>query len=164
MKPFTMTLFAMVMLAACQQSPRQYFTSSPEIDLVRKGNAAYLAGDWETFRSCYGDTARIWDNSWDPTKGITPDQYIESMKASLANLSSYSIGDDAIYEMVVTDNGQHWVRNWFEWKGVTKTGMEVTAPVNVSFLVENGKVQWQVDIYNALPLYLASQTDTTTNK
>ncbi len=142
---------------ACQ--PRQYFTDCPEIDLVKKGNAAYVAGDWETLKSCYGDTARIWDNSLDMAKSITADQYIESMKASLADFSSYSIGEDAVYEMVVTDDGQHWVHNWFEWKGVTRNGKEVVTPVNVSFRVEGGKVQWQIDIYNALPLYLASRAD-----
>jgi hypothetical protein len=154
-----MALGAAVLLAACQQTPKQYFTSSPEIDLVKKGNAAYLAGDWETLRSCYGDTARIWDNTMDMTKSISADQYIGSMKASLAELASYTISDNAVYEMVVTDDGQHWVHNWFEWKGVTKSGREIVSPVNISFRVEGGKVQWQLDIYNALPMHLAAEAD-----
>jgi hypothetical protein len=164
MKTILAPALACVLVIACQAPPRQYFTSCPEIDLVKKGHAAYLSGDWETFKSFYADTARIWDNTMDMTKGIGADQYIEGMKAGLADFAEYKMGENPVYEMVVTDDGQHWVHNWFEWRGVSKAGKEAVSPVNISFRVEGGKVQWQLNIYNSLPGYLAVMPSDSTQK
>lgn len=140
-------------MAACQK--KQYFTSSPEIDMVKKGNEAYFKGDWETLRSNYANDAIIYDNHWDSTKTLTPDQIIEQFKKGLANFTEYRMGDN-VNEMIVTDTGEKWVHSWFIWIGKTKEGKEASTPVNVSFLVKDNKIAMQVNIFNALPGYLAS--------
>jgi hypothetical protein len=43
MKKIMISVLAVLTLAACQK--KQWFASCPEIDLVKKGNAAYFSGD-----------------------------------------------------------------------------------------------------------------------
>ena len=157
---FTLTL---LILAACQK--KQYFSSSPEIDQIKKGNEAYFKGDWATLRSLYADTAQIWVNTWhENSKGQTPDEYIEGLKGGLANMSNYKEGNPTIYEMVVTDDGTKWVHCWMHWTGSTKGGKEVKSVVHATFSIKDNKVIYQGNIYDSLPGYLAMQPDSTQNK
>jgi hypothetical protein len=151
-------LFFMVagMLAACQQEkPGQYFASSPEIDLVKKANADYVAGNWDVMKSAYADTAKVYDNVWDRSQQVTADDFLKSLKGRAEKYSEYKISDDAIYEMIVTDKGEKWVHNWFLWTGKHKNGKEVEIPIHISFLVVDNKIAFQVNMYNVLPAYLA---------
>lgn len=141
-----------VVISACQK--KQYYTASSEIDLVKKGNEAYLKADWETLKSLYADTAKILVNKW-MGEEISVDQFIEMEKAEVGTLSEYKIGDDAIYEMVELDNGVRWVHTWLLWSGKYKNGKEVRTPVHISTQVLNGKAVWQGFIVDTLPGYLA---------
>lgn len=151
------TLFLLTgIFFSCQQ--QQYFDTSPEIDLIKKCDETYLKGDWTALRSFYHDTATIYVNTWDRNK-LTPDQAIELFKGNVAEYREYSLAKDGIYEMVVTPNGEHWVHNWTEWKGVHKNGKEVRSVVNISWRVENNKVVFAGFIFDTLPGYMAAQTD-----
>lgn len=86
-----------------QPAPKQYFETSPEIDLVKKGNQAYLDKDWTTLRSLYADTAKIADNTWGEDKYITPDQFIQRISQGADNLTDIKLSSDAIFNMIVTD-------------------------------------------------------------
>jgi hypothetical protein len=155
MKKLFVFALGLLALAACQE--KQYFKESPEIDLVKKGIAAYFSGDWDTFRAGYADTAKIAVNVWDEDKWVGPDAYIEGLKSNLTNYAEYNIGENPVYEMIVTDEGDKWVHAWFLHSGKTNGGKDVTTPVNVSFFVKDNKIAMQIDIFNALPGYLARQ-------
>jgi hypothetical protein len=157
MKKLVLILASALLLMACQPKPQQYFTSSPEIDMVKKANAAYVANDWKTMRAIYSDNARIYDNTWDSLKAITPDAFITALQTSLENYSEHSLGDDAVYEMIVTDEGEKWVHNWFLWKGKHNNGKTVEMPIHLSFRIVDSKVAFQVNMYNVLPAFLAGQ-------
>jgi hypothetical protein len=158
MKRITLFIAAAALLAACQQAPKQYFEASPEIDMAKKATAAYVAADWETMRSLFADTAKIADNVWNPADFVTVDQWIERFKTDRANnFPEVSIGDDAVYNMVVTDKGEKYVLCWLNWSGKTKDGKAATAPVHLFFQVAGGKFAWHGAIFNALPGYLAMQ-------
>ena len=164
MKNQLIILSAFVLLAAaCQQQKKQYFTSSPEIDLVKKANDAYFKGDWETLKSCYSDTAKIWINTdFSNDKPIMVDQMIDSFKKNLENYSEYKVGDFYVNEMIINDNGGKWVHTWLVWKGRTKDGKDVVFPVNISNMVQDNKIVLAGLIYNGLPGYLAVQPSDTT--
>jgi len=154
MKQIFLVILMAAVLCSCQQK-KQYFTSGPEIDMAKKGNEAYVKGDWETLRSLYADTAKILVNKWFGEE-MSIDQFLMMQKMEVAELASYSIGDDAIYEMVVQDNGDHWVHVWLNWSAKLKNGKEVHTPVHLALQVENGKVVFQGLIFNQLGGYLAA--------
>ena len=55
-------LLLAAVVSACQK--KQYYASSPEIDVAKKADEAYYKGDWTLLRSLYADTAKINLNSW----------------------------------------------------------------------------------------------------
>lgn len=156
MRKLFFAVLALLVLNACQE--KQYFDASPEIDLVKKANDAYFKGDWSTMRSVFADTARIWFNTWHTKNdGLTPDQFVETLKTGLENYSEYKMGDEPIYEMIVTDEGDKWVHCWFLWSATTKSGVEVNTPVSIGGMVKDGKIVYEAAVVNALPGYLAAQ-------
>ena len=147
-------------ITSCQK--KQLFSASPEIDIIKKGNEAYVKGDWTTLRSLYADTAHIWVNSWFGPE-LTPDKFIEIEKAGAADFTDVKLStDNAIYEMVVTDDGDHWVHYWAGWSGkAAKTGKEAKSAVHIAAQVEHGKVVNFLVVIDSLPAFLASQPDST---
>ena len=161
MKKLIFFVFLAAGIVGCQK--KQYFTACPEIDLIKKGSDAYSKGDWDGLRSLYADTAKVMVNTWMNQQAMTLDQFIEMEKTGAASYASYKIGDDAIYEMVVTDEGDHWVHTWLNHTATLKNGKVVSNPVHISSLVANGKVVWQGFIFDNLQGFLAAQ-DTTGGK
>ena len=159
MKMPILILSVLLLAAACGQ--KQYFTSSPEIDLVKKANEAYFNSDWESLRSMYSDTAKIWFNTWMGSE-IGPDAFIDMLKSGVADLTEYKMSDDAIYEMIITDNGDHWVHNWLLYTVKYNNGKEASVPVHISAMVKDGKIYNLALIVNALPGYLAAMSSDTT--
>ena len=161
MKKLLMFLLLSTAIMACQK--KQYFSSAPEIDLIKKGNEAYFKGDWESLRSLYADTANIYDNTWLDNE-ITADQYIENMKAGLTDFTEYKLADEREFiEMVETDDGQRWVHDWLLWGGTHKSGKKVLTTVHIASQVINNKIVNQVFMYDRLASYLAAQPDSTVN-
>lgn len=157
MKNLACALIVAVILFSCQTAPKQYFSASPEIELIKKTNAAYVSGDFKTMRTAYVDTAKVYDNTWDPEKALTPDGFLTALQTNLEKYSEYKIGDDAIYEMIINDEGQKWVHNWFLWSGKHENGTVVEMPIHISFLMVDNKVAFQANMYNMVPAYLANQ-------
>jgi len=148
-----------LIIGACQPTAeKQYFTESPEIEIAKKTNEAYMAGDWETIKSYFADSAFVYFNS---TEGITSDQYVGGLQQSVANYSKYGFLEDANYEMIVTDNGQKWVHAWLNWEATTVDGKDVKTLVTINWGIENDKIFGLVVIYNALPMYLAANPPST---
>ena len=156
MKILAFGFVAAVALMSCQQ--QQFFTSSPEIDFIKKVDESYLKGDWTTNRSFYHDTATIYINTWGRNK-LTADQVVEAFKAGVADYTEYSLSDDRYYEMIIDDQGQHWVHCWAEWKGLHKNGKEVRSVVNITWRVENNKILFAGFIFDTLPNHLATEAD-----
>ena len=146
-----------ICFVACQQPKKQYFEASPEIDNVKKSLQAFLSQDWATFRSIYADSAKIAANTSDKEKFINNDQHIEEEKAMYASFIDIKIGDDAVYNMVITDKGEKWVLIWFNFSAKTKDGVEVKGTGHEKFLFVDGKVVFQKNYYDNLPFYIAMQ-------
>lgn len=150
-------LLTALCLVACQQPKKQYFESSPEIDIVKRAVKAYLNKDWDAFRSMYADTAKIAANVWSPDKFITLDQHIENEKAGAAYFSDISISDDIVYSMINSDKGEKWVLMWFNWSAKTKNGTRISTPVHEGMRFVGDKVVFHFAHFNELPIYLSMQ-------
>lgn len=149
-------LLATLCFAACQQPQKQYFEASAEIDTIKKVYfPSFLSQDWIAFRSMYADSAKIADNTWDMGKFINNEQHIESEKALHASFTDMKIGDDASYQMIITDKGEKWVSVWFNFSAKTKEGVEVNLAVHESFRFVDDKIVFQSNFYDSLPVYLA---------
>ncbi len=151
-----------VILISCRQ--KQYFNSSPEIDIIKKANEAYFKRDWETFKSVFSDKARVWLNAPRLKKTVlTKDQLIDTLKAGLLNYAEYKVGknpdyEDPLYEMIVDNEGGKWVHCWLTWIGRLGNGTEIVIPVHLSSHIKENKIEIHFIYYNALPGYLATQT------
>lgn len=148
-------LISLALLIISCQSEKQYVRDSPEIDLAKKGNEAYVKKDWTTIRSLFADSAKILLNSWWGEE-ITPEEYISILQQSASNYSEYSFSDDSFYEMITNDDGDKWVHAWLLWSGTNNNGTQVKTVVNLGWLVENDKVITMSVLYDALPLYQAA--------
>lgn len=158
MKKLLFLSVVLLCFSACQQPAKQYFESSPEIDIVKNAVKAYLNKDWDSFRSMYADTAKIATNTWSPDKFINLDKHMENEKTGAENFNDIKISDDIVYCMVINDKGEKWVLMWFTWSAKTKSGTEISAAVQEGLRFVGDKVVFHYGIYNELPIYNALQT------
>ncbi len=154
---FITALVAFVMIG-CQQAPceKGYYTESPEIDLVKNQVELYKSGDIDGMAAVYTDTSRIYRNvSPSDNPGLTPEEYLAQLKGNLEPISDYQM-DDNVWEMIVTEEGNKWVHMWGMWNGtVEATGESYDIPIMISWLVQDGKVIWQSEIFNNTDLAMA---------
>jgi hypothetical protein len=145
---------------SCQQkqTPKQYFEESPEIEVCKKAVNAYLNQDWETFRSCYSDTAKIWYNKYFlkyPAQNI--DEIINNIKDPLGSMEFFKY-EGVLWEMIINNAGQNWVHFWGTWIGkLSEESDDVDIVVHIAYSIENGKIVMEVGFWDNLPLYLAQQ-------
>ncbi len=146
---FFAVLITAVIFASCQApAEKQYFSESPEIDLGKKVIEAYLSGNFEAYSEFYSDTATIYRNNYDDEAAMSWQEYVVDLKEGIEPASSYTM-DSPIWEMIVTDEGDHWVHLWAVWQGsVEATGKTYNIPAMSSMLVVNNKIVIQSDIYN----------------
>jgi hypothetical protein len=158
MKRIVGILLVALLFAACKQQPKQWYNASAEIDLAKQVDASFANSDWSSFRAAFSDTAKIWVNtSWsDPS--ISADTLAANFSTARAGMTDAKL-NNSVYEMIVTDEGDHWVHRWGVWQATLANGKSISWTSNVSFLVSGGKITIAAYIYNALPGYLANQPD-----
>ena len=157
MKHIVALIILGVALSACQQRKQQFFTTAPEIDLIKKLDKSFAAADWATYRGSYADTAKIWFNTWGAKDAISVDTLLVRLQSARANYTEAQLGQPAIYEMNETDDGKRWVHRFGRWDAEHKNGKDVSWPSTAAFLVSDGKIIFGAYIFNALPGYLANQ-------
>lgn len=141
---------------SCQQ--KQFFTDSPEIQSAKKGNEAYLKGDWKTFKDIFSDTARIFVNTIDKDKAFSIDEYIQSLQDELKNIQEYK-QTNQIYSMVIDDKKEKWVEMWFLWEAKSKDGQQIKTPVHIAARYVDGKCVEQYNYFDAKTTSLNSSND-----
>ncbi len=158
MKKLVGILLVAVLFASCQTQKKQWFSTSPEIDLVKKLDASFAGSDWATFRSSFADTAKIWVNVPWSEPGISADTLTARFTASRAGMTALKLSNE-VYEMIETDDGDRWVHRWGLWEGTLANGKSASWTSNANFLVSDGKIRIAAYIFNGLPTYLANQPD-----
>ena len=153
-------LLIILLGVSCQveKPTKQFFIESPEMDICNKVVEAYENQDWETYRSFYSDTAKLWYNeNFDKHPGENIDNYIESIKDNLASMVYYRIEGD-ISEMIIDNAGDKWVYMWGFWVGkLTEETDEIETPFHLAYHIKDGKIVEEVGFWDNLPLYLEMQ-------
>ncbi|MBL7847245.1 MAG: hypothetical protein JNL40_07240 [Cyclobacteriaceae bacterium] len=160
MKRIVGILLVVLLFASCKQQPKQWYSTSPEVDLVKQVDASFASGDWATFRAAFADTAKIWVNTTWNEPSMSADTLTANYKSARGNMTEAKL-TNSVYEMIVTDEGNHWVHRWGVWEAKLANGKTSSWASNSNFLVSDGKIRMGVYIFNALPNYLASQPDPT---
>lgn len=170
MKSLIIFFFLGIMLVACnQETPKTEAIATapvvvdstkgtvdfagPEVDLMKKLVSAIEKLDYVTARSCYADSAVIWYNMWpgDTTQKGTP---IDEALANEKKMAETTWGDikfgQPIYEVVTTASGEKYGHIWARVLGKNKkTGKPIDATMFASFLIKDGKLQWEWNIHDS---------------
>lgn len=153
-------MLLLIGFTACQteQTKKQYFEESPEIEVAKKAVMAFQEGDAETYRSCYADTVRIWQNQyWTKFPGKTIDEQMELFE-NVQEATEYYRNEGEIWEMIIQNNGQNWVHYWSETHMKFKGDVEEIVVVGfIAFSVVDNKIVYESAFFDNLPIYLAEQ-------
>lgn len=139
MKKLFLFGLVLILFIACQDKPQRYFAESAETKTLKSGIAAYEAGDWESWKGHFADTAKIFVNSIKP---ITIEKRVEALKSMASAMSSYGFNHDKEYiEMVLDKEDETWVYYWSAHKGTfAATGKELIIPVHLAVQFVDGKI------------------------
>jgi hypothetical protein len=124
----------------------------PDVELMKKLLSSVEKADWEAARSCFSDSAVIMYNVWAPDttqKGIPLADVLANEKADRVNWENVSYGDP-IYEVVTVPSGEKYGHLWARYTAKNKkTGKAVDVPLFASYLIKDGKLQWEWAIYDS---------------
>jgi len=156
MKKLILLGLSLILFTACEKPKQQYFSESPEIDAVKAGVKAYESQDWDTWKTNFADTAKIYYNS---IKAISPEENIEGSKNMLSNFSSYGFDSkETFIEMVIDKENDTWVNYWSVWKGkLAANDKEIIVPVHLTMQFVNGKIVKEYGYWDNSPLVSAFQ-------
>lgn len=158
---FSLSAIVILMgITACQteQTKKQYFEESPEIEIAKKAVKAFEEGDAETYRSCYADTAKIWQNQyWGKYPGKTIDEQMELLKTVHETQEYYSY-EGEIWEMIIQNTGDYWVHFWanLHTKYIGDDD-DIESVVHIAFRIIDDKIVYELLVLDILPFYLAEQ-------
>ncbi len=139
MKKLFLLGLAISICIACQNQPQRYFADSAETETLKAGIKAYESADWDTWKSHFADTAKIFVNSLKP---ITVKERVSGLKSMTSAMSSYGFNHDKEYiEMVLDKDDETWVYYWSAHKGTfAATNTELIIPVHLAVQFVNGKI------------------------
>ncbi|MBT8309497.1 MAG: nuclear transport factor 2 family protein [Flavobacteriaceae bacterium] len=138
MKKLIILGLAIVLFVCCNQQEQRYFAESAQTKTLEAGIAAYESGDWDTWRSHFADTAKIFVNS---KEAITLDKRVEDLAGMTSAFSSYGFDKDEAYiEMVIDKEDETWVYFWGQHEGTMKNGKELSIPVHLAVQFTDGKI------------------------
>lgn len=154
MRKLSLLGLTILLFIACQNKPQRYFDDSPEINTVKAGIKAYETGDWDTWKSNFADSAKIFHNS---SKGSSPDEVMANFKQMLKNIESYKFADEGeVSEMVIDKDGKTWVNYWGYWMGTTKvTSKKIGFPVHLTLEFVDGKIVQEYGYYDTASINTA---------
>jgi hypothetical protein len=137
---FLLVALSILLFTACQeQEKKRYFSESPEMDVAKAGIEAYESGDWDTWKSHFADTAKVYVNS---KESITVAARLEELSSGSAALSSYGFDkSDDWMEMVIDADDETWVYYWAQWNGeFAATQRKVSVPIHLAIQFVNGEI------------------------
>ncbi len=153
MKNLFYILFIALLVTACNQEQR-YFGESAETKTLEKGIVAYESGDWDTWRSHFADTAKVFVNS---AEALTIDQRLEELQGMTSAFSSYGFDKEKSHiEMVKDKDDETWVYYWGQHKGTMTNGTELSIPVHLAVRFDAGKIVAEHIYFDATELNAAA--------
>ncbi|MEW4924572.1 hypothetical protein [Algibacter sp. 2305UL17-15] len=139
MKKLFLVVLAVMLFAACENKPQRYFADSAEIQTLKAGITAYETGDWNTWKSHFADTAKIFVNSIKP---ISVEKRANGLKEMASAMASYGFNHDKEHiEMVLDKKDETWVYYWATHKAkIAANNKELVIPVHLAVKFINGKI------------------------
>ena len=139
MKKISLIITTIIVFAACQKQEQRYFAESPEIETLKAGVNAYEAGDWDTWKSHFADTAKIYVNS---KNSVSIEERVNELKAMSSAFSSYGFDkEDDFIEMVIDKENEKWVYYWAQHNGTLAANKkELSIPVHLAVQFADGKI------------------------
>lgn len=138
MKNLLILGLAVLAITSCKEHEQKYFAESDEIKSLEAGITAYEDADWDTWRSHFADTAKIYVNSKDP---ITIDARLKDLKAMTGAFSSYGFDKEKDHiEMVIDKNDETWVYYWATHNGTMVNNTKLSIPVHLAVQFKDGKI------------------------
>lgn len=139
MKKLFLLLFAVIVFTACEKQQQRYFAESAETETLKAGINAYESGDWDTWKSHFSDTAKIYVNS---PKAITVDDRAKELQEAASSFSSYGFNHEKEYiEMVLDKDDETWVYYWAGWNGeLAANQKKISVPVHLAVRFEDNKI------------------------
>jgi len=137
---FLLAALSILLFTACQeQEKKRYFSESSEIEVLKAGIEAYETGNWDTWKSHFADTAKVYVNS---KESISVAARLEELSSSSAALSSYGFDKEKDWiEMVLDADDETWVYYWAQWNGeFTATKRKISVPIHLAVQFTNGKI------------------------
>jgi len=155
MKKIIQFVLVIAIVAACKNEVR-YTQNSPEIETYKKAIKDYEMGNWESTKTHYADTAKVFYNATEKNSK-TIAEIIEQNKANIALLSSYGfVADNNEFEMVVNDKGNTWVNYWGVWQGRLAANNQLfEIPVHLTAQFVGGKIVKEYGYWDNTELTLA---------
>jgi hypothetical protein len=161
MKKTILTAILAITLFACQQNvtkmesiPAAFnsvTTTGPEVALMKKALNAWATADWDTYLSCYADTARSAHNSWasyDTTIAKKIATYIDVFKKSRISMDGNVNIDNSIFEVVTMADGNKYGHAWVGVSWKNKKGEISKTVIFNSYGIQNGKFSYEWPIYD----------------
>jgi ketosteroid isomerase-like protein len=149
MRKLIYLVLAVATITACQQEQR-YFAESAEIETLKSGILAFENGDWDTWRSHFADTAKVFNNSKD---GIAVDQRMKDLQGMTSAFSSYGFDhEEEFVEMVIDKEKESWVYYWADYNGTANNGKEISVPVHLAVRFVDGKIVTEHIYFDATEL------------
>ena len=154
MKKIVLSIFVLILLAACKQGPDRWTDKSPEIDVVKALISDYEAGNWDAWKGHYADTAKLYHNS---TEHSGVDETLEGLTGYLEPTSEYGFSDENIYyEMIIDNDNQKWVNFWGTWEGnIEALDRDLKIPVHLTLQFVDGKIVEEHAFYNLVDYMMA---------
>ncbi|WP_353780034.1 ester cyclase [Winogradskyella sp. 3972H.M.0a.05] len=139
MKKLILISALLIVFVSCKEHEQRYFAESAETETIKKAVKAYESGDWDTWKSHFADTAKIYVNSLD---GVSVDDRLKVLQGMTGAMSSYGFDREKEYmEMVLDKEKETWVYYWATHKGTfAATNKELKIPVHIAFQFVDGKV------------------------
>ena len=147
MKKLIFLGITMIIFTACQQQEQRYFGESAETKTLQAGISAYENGDWDTWRSHFADTAKIYVNS---SKSMSVDERIEGLQGMTTAFKSYGFDHKEEHiEMVLDKEDETWVYYWANHQGTMVNNKALSIPVHLAVQFSDGKIVAEHVYYDA---------------
>jgi len=130
-------------------------TEGPDVELMKKATNAWGNADWDTYLSCYADTARsahnIWAVSTDTTVVRKMSSYIDGFKKSRESVDGNIKLEHSIFEVVTMADGSKYGHAWLDISWKTKKGATGRSLLFNSYGIKDGKLTSEWPIYDSKP-------------
>ncbi|MBT8266470.1 MAG: ester cyclase [Bacteroidia bacterium] len=147
MKKILILVLVVLTFAACQKQEQRYFAESAEINSLKAGITAFETADWETWKSHFADTAKIYANS---KEGISVSQRLADLQAMTSAFKSYGFDHkDEYIEMVLDKDDKTFVYYWAQFNGTMVNNKELSIPVHLAVNFVDGKIAAEYIYFDA---------------